>query len=69
MTHLLTFSYLFSVYAETPDGSELTGAELRRALTTRLAAMHDDELIEAVGEAEDSQEIDDTLMIEAGDAA
>jgi hypothetical protein len=52
------FTIAFSLVTAQPDGRDATAAELRAALLKRLAALSDDDLLEAVGAPYDSYELD-----------
>lgn len=52
------FTIAFSLVTAQPDGRDATPAEIRAALLKRLAALSDDELLEAVGAPYDSYELD-----------
>lgn len=51
------FTIAFSLRSAAPDGSDCTPQELRHAIVTRLAALDDGELIEAVGAPYDTYEV------------
>ncbi len=59
------FTIAFSLVSSNPSGCDVTPAELRAAILTRLASLADDELIEAVGAPYDSYEMD----VPSGEAA
>lgn len=59
------FTIAFSLVSSDPSGCDVTLAELRAAILTRLAALSDNELIEAVGAPYDSYELD----VPSGEAA
>ena len=52
------FTIAFSLESSHPSGDDVTAAQLRAAILTRLAALADDELHEAVGAPYDSYERD-----------
>ena len=39
------YSFSFAVASNDPDGADVTGAQLREALLTRLSVLSDDELL------------------------
>ena len=59
------FTIAFSLVSSDPSGCDVAPAELRTAILTRLAALADNELIEAVGAPYDSYEMD----VPSGEAA
>lgn len=59
------FTIAFSLVSSGQSGRDVTPAELRAAILTRLATLSDDELNEAVGAPYDSYEID----VPSGEAA
>ena len=59
------FTIAFSLVSSNPSGRDVTPAELRAAILTRLATLSDDELIEAVGAPYDSYE----MHVPSGEAA
>lgn len=52
------FTIAFSLVSSHPSGGDVTAAQLRAAIVTRLASLADDELSEAVGAPYDSYELD-----------
>ena len=52
------FTIAFSLVSSDPSGRDVTPAQLRAAILTRLATLSDNELIEAVGAPYDSYEMD-----------
>ena len=59
------FTIAFSLVSSNPSGRDVTPAELRAAILTRLASLADEELSEAVGAPYDSYELD----VPSGEAA
>ena len=56
------FTIAFSLRSHEPDEESIMPAQLRRAILTRLAALDDSELLEAIGLPFDTYVVDETLV-------